>query len=134
VVTTTRSDELRRTLSRRVSRRLAGRGIPRQTIDATVDRVVRALEGAAPAAAPAVPAPAVVAAFSARSRPDLASRVRGLLSDAGITAGPFGIASAGRHTVVTASVPAGARAVVERSAASAAVAVSFAASGPGEGA
>jgi hypothetical protein len=58
--------------------------------------------------------PALVAAVTARSVPDLASRLRSALARDGITVGPIGIAAAGSHHVATLELPGAARAALER--------------------
>src|SRR5688572_1069237 len=115
-----RREELRRTLAERVARKVDGHRIDRRVIDATVDRVVAALDAgdAAAASAPAASAPAasrapdaamLLAAVSARSTPDLASRVRAALEREGVRDVELGRGSAGRHSVVTLRAPAAAR-------------------------
>ena len=54
-----------------------------------------------------------MAAVTARSMPDLASRLRGALARAGVETGAIGIAASGFHHVATLRVPAGARATLE---------------------
>ena len=89
-------------------------------MEETVDRVVAALRARPPAAGDAMPAtqPTIVAALMSRSAPDLGSRVRAALQAAGAAVLDLGVASAGRHTVVTVRVPAGARAALDATAAS----------------
>ena len=121
---TMRPDPVRRALADRVAKRVAGSGISRHTVEETVDRVVSALGAHAPTAGQAMPAippaiqPTIVAALMSRSAPDLGSRVRAALQSAGAAVLDLGVASAGRHTVVTVHVPAGARAVLDTIAAS----------------
>lgn len=109
--------ELRRALSEKVARRVAGSGIPRAAVEDAVGRVVDALAAAGelPSIAPPPVASAfLVAALSARSVPDLASRVRRDLEQAGIVIEEMAIGAAGQHTVVAVRAPAGARPALER--------------------
>ena len=101
-------------------KRVAGSGISRHAVEETVDRVVSALGALTPDAGSAMPAsePTIVAALMSRSAPDLGSRVRAALQAAGTAVLDLGVASAGRHTVVTVRVPAGARAALDAAAAS----------------
>ena len=118
-----RSEDLRRTVADRVAQRVAGRGVSRAAVDSAVGSVLSALEARSAGAvergvegiASAVDAgPALVAAVTARSLPDLASRLRSALARDGITVGPIGIAAAGLHHVATLEVPGSARASLER--------------------
>ena len=59
----------------------------------------------------------MVAAISGRSAPDLGSRLRGALAREGIAISAMGMATRGRHTVITIQVPAAARQALERLAA-----------------
>lgn len=122
-----RSDNVRRALAERVATRVAGAGISRRVVEETVDRVVSALGARASVAGAVVPAsePTVVAALMSRSSPDLASRVRAALQSAGAPVIDLGTASAGRYTVVTVRVPAGARAALEAAASSMQLALTF---------
>jgi hypothetical protein len=107
---THRTPDVRRALIERVGRTLQGEGVPRQRVASAVDSVLAGLDRAE--GSPALPAsagPAVVAAFTARSAPDLASRVRRALEQAGVPVIAAGSATSGRHTVVTARVPAASR-------------------------
>jgi hypothetical protein len=103
--------DIRETLVQRVERQVAGKGIPRQVVEAAVARVVDALDSASPS----VPAagPSLIAAFTARSSPDLASRVRQALRTEGVTDIELGIGTAGQHTVVTIRTSASARSALE---------------------
>lgn len=123
-----RPDEIRRTLADRVARRVQGHGISRASVDAAVTTVLAALQtSSTAAAAPGVPARGtfVIAAFSARSVPDLASRVRGALAREGVTPDTLGSAMAGNHNVVTARIPDSARASSERAASALGASISF---------
>lgn len=111
-MTARRADE-RRALSNAVMARVAGRGISRQTVDDVVGRVLDTL-AAAQGTRPAAAGSSVVAAVTARSIPDLASRIRRDLEGAGIVIEEMGIGSAGQHTVVTVRLPASARSDLER--------------------
>jgi|SRR5688500_16090707 len=130
-----RREELRRTLAERVARKVDGHRIDRRVIDATVDRVVAALDAgdaataSAPAASRAPDAAMLLAAVSARSTPDLASRVRAALEREGVRDVELGRGSAGRHSVVTVRAPAAARAALERIAARDGLSLSFLDSG-----
>jgi hypothetical protein len=113
----TQGRDLRRALAERVTRQLAGRGISRAAVDDAVGRVVAALD--APADRPAAVEGAgnggqLLAALSARSTPDLASRVRRELEREGLVVDALGHGSAGQHTVVTLRLPASARPALER--------------------
>ena len=59
----------------------------------------------------------MIAALSGQSAPDLASRLRAALARDGIRVAALGIATRGRHTVVTLRLPATARQALERIAA-----------------
>jgi hypothetical protein len=59
----------------------------------------------------------LVAAVTARSMPDLASRLRAALSREGVAIGSIGIAAAGLHHVATLQIPGASRAALERAAA-----------------
>lgn len=115
-----RSEDLRRTVADRVAQRLAGRGVSRATVDSAVGSVLAALDARGVGAGPEGRAAdaALVAAVSAMSVPDLASRLRSALSRDGITVGPIGIAAAGLHHVATLEIPPSARPALERAAAS----------------
>ena len=122
---TARQEEIERTLAERVGRRVAGRGVPRQAVEAAVARVLDALPAAtldAPsAAAPAArstPSPdTALVAITARSVPDLGSRLRAALQRDGIEPGPIGLAAAGSHNVATFRIPSSSRDAVSRTAA-----------------
>jgi hypothetical protein len=95
----------REALIRRVEERVGARGVTRASVEAAVDQVVSRLP--VPDEAPA--SDGIVIALSAESMPDLASRVRRKLVSMGIDSADSGVATSGRHTVVTLRVPAGAR-------------------------
>ena len=127
MVTVPRED-IRRTLTERVASRVAGEGISRASIEAAVDGVVAALghrsasAASSPASPPAAHAPVLdgatmIAALSGQSAPDLGSRLRAALARDGIRVAALGIATRGRHTVVTLRLPAAARQALERIAA-----------------
>ena len=111
-------------LAERVASRVAGQGIARASIEAAVDGVVAALDrrvapGAAPAAGAGAPSAmpdggAMIAAVTGQSSPDLGSRVRAALARDGIRVASLGVATRGRHTVVTLRLPVSARAALER--------------------
>ena len=120
-------EDIRRTLTERVASRVAGEGISRASIEAAVDGVVAAL---GQRSTPAAPSPAasgahapvpdgstMIAALSGQSAPDLGSRLRAALARDGIRVAALGIATRGRHTVVTLRLPATARQALERIAA-----------------
>lgn len=119
-------EDIRRTLADRVASRVAGEGISRASIEAAVDGVVAALGNRTVPPAP-TPAPGVsqakasmpdsttmIAALSGLSAPDLASRLRAALARDGVRVAALGIATRGRHTVVTVRLPASARQALER--------------------
>ncbi len=121
-------EDIRRTLTDRVASRVAGEGISRASIEAAVDGVIAALgDRTAPASHSAThgtPASATVpdgrtmiAALSGQSAPDLGSRLRAALARDGIRVAALGVATRGRHTVVTLRLPASARQALERIAA-----------------
>ena len=58
----------------------------------------------------------LVAAVTARSVPDLASRLRATLAREGVTVGPIGIAAAGLHHVATLEIASSARPALEAAA------------------
>jgi hypothetical protein len=107
------SKEDRAALVTRVEQRLVARGVSRASIEAAIDQVATRL--ALPDESP--PAEHVVFAVGAESMPDLASRFRQALSSDGIAATESGVATAGRHTVVTVRAPASARGAIEAAAA-----------------
>lgn len=101
-----------------MAQRVAGRGVSRAAVDAAVGSVMAALDarsGGSPSAG-AGPAPMLVAAVTARSVPDLASRLRAALGREGVTAGSIGIAAAGLHHVATLEVARAARPALEAAA------------------
>ena len=117
----------RRSLAERVAKRVAGHGIPRRAVESAVEHVAAALsrsESPVAGAAEATSGPELVAAFTAASAPDLASRVRRVLADRGITPSGLATATAGRHTVVTLAVAAD-RAALEQVATAAGARVSI---------
>lgn len=126
---TVRREELRRALAERVARKVEGHHIDRRVVDATVDRVVAALAAGDATAASATDspprAPTLLAAVSARTMPDLASRLRAALEREGVRDVELGRASAGRHSVVTVRAPAAAREALERIAARDGLSLSF---------
>ena len=134
------TNDIRRSLADRVERRVAGEGIPRRSVDSAVGRVVDALVAASGGALAGLQergdelarsggrdgeAGDIVCAIASVSAPDLASRVRGALAQAGVTAARLGTASAGRHTVVTVRVAAADRQAVERAAATLSLPISI---------
>ncbi|MFN2400695.1 MAG: hypothetical protein ABR543_18970 [Gemmatimonadaceae bacterium] len=115
----------RRSLVERVTERLAGRGVSRGAVEDAVDRVVAVLEETGQWSRASAGETTVVAAISARSVPDLASRVRSDLERAGTVIEEMGIGTSGQYTVVTVRVPASARPALHRLAESSALALSF---------
>lgn len=116
---TLRREDLRRALAERVARKVEGHHIDRRVVDATVDRVVSALDAGdtMPSSVGSASPPMILAAVSARSTPDLASRVRAALEREGVRDVELGRGSAGRHAVVTLRLPADSRVALERIAA-----------------
>lgn len=114
VMSSARSDDLHHTLVERVARRVEGRGVSRAAVDAAVGSVLAALDRAPAGGAP--PRGELVAAVTARSIPDLASRLRGALAGAGVEVGAIGIAASGYHHVATLRIPAAARPQLESAA------------------
>lgn len=86
----------------------------RAAVDAAVGSVLAALDRA-PTAAPGTGGE-LVAAVTARSVPDLASRLRAALAGSGVEVGPIGIAASGFHHVATLRIPAAARPQLESAA------------------
>ena len=113
---TARREEIERTLAERVAQRVAGRGISRRAVDKAVARVLDTLPasavGSVPAASPIVTpytGATILVAVTARSVPDLGSRLRAALVRDGIEPGVIGLATAGHHNVATFRIPASAR-------------------------
>ena len=103
------SDTVRRALRERVARKVAGSGISPRAIERAVDAVVDALPTGARGSEAQI-----VAALSARSVPDLGSRVRAALQKEGVGSVEVAVATAGQHTVVTLRFPSSARDAVTR--------------------
>ena len=80
---------------------------------AALDARSSGAQGARPATAAG---PTLVAAVTARSLPDLASRLRAALGREGVTVGSIGIAAAGLHHVATLEIPGSARPALESAA------------------
>jgi hypothetical protein len=128
LIVASRPEDLRRTVADRVAQRVAGRGVSRAAVDAAVGSVLAALEartgaagGASGGSTPSGAAVSgtgsrLVAAVSARSLPDLASRLRAALQREGISAGSIGIAAAGLHHVATLEIASSARPALEAAA------------------
>lgn len=117
LIVPSRPEDLRRTVADRVAQRVAGRGVSRAAVDAAVGSVMAALDarsaGAPAADARANGAPMLVAAVTARSLPDLASRLRAALGRDGVAVGAIGIAAAGLHHVATLEITSEARPALE---------------------
>jgi hypothetical protein len=90
--------------------------VSRATVDSAVGSVLAALDAREASAEPQS-GRTLVAAVTARSMPDLASRLRSALSRDGTTIGSIGIAAAGLHHVATLEIPESARPALERAAA-----------------
>ena len=91
----------------------------RAAVDAAVGSVMAALDarsGGSPNPNGASQAPMLVAAVTARSVPDLASRLRAALGREGVTVGSIGIAAAGLHHVATLEIASTARPALEAAA------------------
>jgi hypothetical protein len=101
--------DLEYSLTTRVLARVEGRGVRRAVVEDAVRRVLAALPSADNPAEPPF-----VAALTARSLPDLASRVRKDLAQEGVVIQEIGIGSAGQHTVVVLRLPASSRPALER--------------------
>lgn len=113
---TARREEIERTLAERVGRRVAGHGVPRRAVDIAVARVLDALPPSAlastqasPAAVPSSVGATILVAVTARSVPDIGSRLRAALVRDGIDPGVIGLAAAGHHNVATFRIPASSR-------------------------
>ncbi|MGH7717239.1 MAG: hypothetical protein ACREON_00135 [Gemmatimonadaceae bacterium] len=120
--------DVRRSLVERVAGRVAGSGISRAAVQEAVDRVLSALGSSAEpsARAPLPPEPStILAVISARSVPDLASRLRRDLERDGVVIEEMGLGAAGQHTVVTLRVAAAARGALERLAGQSRYSLSF---------
>ena len=107
-----------------MDRRVAGQGISRGLIESVVRQVVAALP-LSKAGDTTQRDAELVAAMSARSTPDLASRVRRLLDAEQVPIIAMGVGQAGQHTVVTLQLSAQARSAVERLAEKAGYLVTF---------
>ena len=117
LIVPSRPEDLRRTVADRVAQRVAGRGVSRAAVESTVASVLDAIE-ARNAGTPDVSRDAgsgtmLVAAVTARSVPDLASRLRTALAREGTTVGSIGIAAAGLHHVATLEIASSARPALE---------------------
>ena len=120
---TARREEIERTLAERVGQRVAGHGVPRRAVDAAVARVLDALPPSALESSPASAAVAtpstggtILVAVTARSVPDLGSRLRAALVRDGIDPGVIGLATAGNHNVATFRIAASSREATARAA------------------
>jgi hypothetical protein len=109
-----RSEDLRRTVADRVAQRVAGRGVSRATVDSAVGSVLAALDARGSSEQGTASERPLVAAVTARSMPDLASRLRSALARDGVATGSIGIAAAGLHHVATLEIPPSARPALER--------------------
>ncbi|MBC7788682.1 MAG: hypothetical protein H7Z74_01940 [Anaerolineae bacterium] len=109
----THNNDLHRALSERVQRKVAGHGITRGLIESTVRQVVGALP-VSEVAGDTSGKSELVAAISARSTPDLASRLRRQLEAERVPIIAMGVGHSGQHTVVTLQLSAQARSAVER--------------------
>jgi len=100
---------VRHALRERVARKVAGSGISLRAIERAVDAVVAALPAERTTAVRGDGEPEIIVTLSARSVPDLGSRVRAALKNEGVAVSEVAVASAGQHTVVTLRAPASAR-------------------------
>ena len=91
------SQEDRRALIDRVERLVGDRGVRRASIASAVDQVLAGVRMPDESDA----AETILIAVSGESMPDLGSRVRQRLADAGVTPADMGSATVGRHTVIT---------------------------------
>ena len=82
-------------------------------MDAAVTSVLTALDARTGGASAAADSPSLVAAVTARSLPDLASRLRLALGRDGVRVGAIGMAVAGLHHVATLEITAAARPALE---------------------
>lgn len=96
----------------RVQQKLTTRRVNCSAVEAIVDQVAALLDLPDETALTA----SSLLAFSAESMPDLASRVRRQLAQAGVTPLESGVATVGRHTVLTMRVPSAALAQAESAA------------------
>ena len=100
-----------------MAQRVAGRGVSRAAVDAAVGSVMAAIDARTGGAATAAPdvgsGTMLVAAVTARSLPDLASRLRSALGRDGVSVGSIGIAAAGLHHVATLEIASAARPALE---------------------
>ncbi len=106
--------EIERALAARVRERIAGHGVSRLTVDKVIGRVLDSLEERAAGSTAESPEPSMVVVVTARSLPDVASKLRRDLEREGVVIQNIGIGSAGQHTVVTMRLPGSARAALER--------------------
>ena len=120
LIVPSRPEDLRRTVTDRVAQRVAGRGVSRAAVESAVTSVLSALEQRE-RGTPGVPArpsesaggTMLVAAVTARSLPDLASRLRAALAREGVSVGSIGIAASGLHNVATLEIASAARPALE---------------------
>jgi hypothetical protein len=89
--------------------------VSRSAVDSAVGSVLAALDARTGGTTSASDAalPTLVAAVTARSLPDLASRLRSTLAREGVSVGSIGIAAAGLHHVATLEISAAARPALE---------------------
>lgn len=117
LIVPSRPEDLRRTVADRVAQRVAGRGVSRAAVESTVASVLDAIEarnaGGSEPRREAGSGTMLVAAVTARSLPDLASRLRAALAREGATVGSIGIAAAGLHHVATLEIASSARPALE---------------------
>jgi hypothetical protein len=106
------SETSRNALSARVYQRVAAHGVSRTVVDDAVRQVLLAI--ASRGGSPPASESSFVVAVTARSLPDLASRLRRDLEQEGVVILDIGIGSAGQHTVVTLRLHASARPAMER--------------------
>lgn len=103
-----------------MAQRVAGRGVSRAAVDAAVGSVMAAIDARTAGTATAAPdvgsGSMIVAAVTARSLPDLASRLRSALGREGVSVGSIGIAAAGLHHVATLEIAGAARPALETAA------------------
>ena len=106
----------RRALVERVVKLVRGRGVSRSAVEQTVDRILAVLpaETADTSTVATSSATSLLAAVSARSVPDLASRVRRDLEAEGAAILDLGSGTAAQYTVVTVRVSASARDALQR--------------------
>lgn len=109
-------DDLVQRVERTLERSRSRARVSREVIRDAVDRTLGALPAAVRATEDAVSSGEGTAVLAAVSTPDLASRVRRAMEQAGLTVSALATATEGRYTVVTLQLPLAAAAQVRAAA------------------